>query len=394
MTNINFKKLFFLFAFALGLYSLFTDPGPAGGGAAVGGALLGLLGLSDMDRKTVNTIGQSVVYDAVQQYLAAYNAQIQAAMSVFIGGTTEDHSIKYKLPGGGRLDRRGGRAQSAARKAYGGWDVGFPLEEFGGQVAWTATQAAYLTAQELENHIETVRIQDTNTRRFEVLKAIFNNTERTFTDDELPTPTVKVQPLANNDSVVYPPLIGSESEAQDNHYLASGYAASSISDTNNPLITVRDELEEHFGTPTGFGNIAVFINKAQEAKISALADFEDVSDTNIRAGADTNVPQNLPNVPGRILGRSNGVWVVRWDWIPANYLYGQDLDQPGPVMERVDPAYTGFQRGLQLVATDERYPLVQSHWRNRFGMGVGNRLNGVCMELTADASYDIPTDYA
>ena len=42
---------------------------------------------------------------------------------------------RYKLPGGGYLQKRGGQAQSGAVKAYGSWDVAFPLSRYGDQVA-------------------------------------------------------------------------------------------------------------------------------------------------------------------------------------------------------------------------------------------------------------------
>jgi hypothetical protein len=61
---------------------------------------------------------------------------------------------------------------------------------------------------------------------------------------------------------------------------------------------------------------------------------------------------------------------------------------------RVDPADTGLGMGLQLVAEDERYPIKSAHYRNRFGYGVRNRLNGVVVQLVASTSYTIPTIYA
>jgi hypothetical protein len=66
---------------------------------------------------------------------------------------------------------------------------------------------------------------------------------------------------------------------------------------------------------------------------------------------------------------------------------------PGPMKKRLDPAEQGFAEGLELVSKDSRFPFDQSHYRNRYGMGVGNRLNGVVMELGTGGTYTIPTAY-
>lgn len=352
--------------------------------------IYGLLGLSDTDRSFVNVIGQQVVYEAVNTYLQMHNEDMMRAYRVFIAEETTAHQERYKLPGGGRLQRRGGLAQSGAVKASGQWDVAYPLEDFGAQISMDDITLGYMTVQELQRHLDTVVVQDINTTRYEVLRALFNNTARTFLDPLWGNLTI--QPLANGDAVLYPPVLGTETEATENHYLVAGYTA--ISATNNPYPTLRGELEEHFGTPTGYGNVVVMINSAQVAATEALADFDPVTDVNIRVGDDTDVPQNLPQVPGRVIGRTNGVWVVEWRWIPANYLLAIDLDNPAPLKLRRDPADTGIAAGLTLVQTDRMFPLQNAHYRHRMGVGVANRLNGVVMQLKASGTYDIPAAYA
>lgn len=354
--------------------------------------LFGLLGNADTDREFVNTLGQRVVYDAIQIYLDRVNADLQAAMAVFIEAITEDFKERYKLPGGGRLQRRGGLARSGAVKAGGSWDVAYPIEDFGAQIAASDVDMAYMTIGDLERHLATITIQNTNTVRFEILRLLFNATAHTFTDDYKGDLTI--QRLANGDSVVYPPVLGSESEATDTHYLESGYAATAISDTNNPYITIRNELEEHFGASTGGDNIAVFIHPDELPETEALTDYVPVVDSFVRAGDNTAVPINLPSVPGAIRGRVNGCWVVEWRWMTSAYMHGTYLDAPAPLKMRVDPASVGLPRGLALVAREEAYPMESSEWRHRFGVGVGNRLNGVTMELGTGGSYSVPAAYS
>lgn len=355
--------------------------------------IYGALGVNDTDRVFINTLGQRVVYDAISQLVARYNADVAAQMRVFVeGAPTENFKERYKLPGGGRLQRLGTQSQPGAIKATGQWDVAYPLESFSGAIAAGRIDYAYMTVADLDRHIQTVTIQDTNTRRYEVLKALLNNTARTFSDPY--NGSLSVQPLANGDSVLYPPALGTESEATEDHYLVSGYAAASISDNNNPLKTIRDELEEHFGAPTGGSNLAVLISSAQTSKISDLTEFNRVTDRMIIPGANADQVTGMPQLPGRILGRTDsGVTVSEWRWLPDGYMIGIVLDAPPPLKMRVDPASTNLPRGLTLVVEDEEHPFKTSFWENRFGFGVGNRLNGVVMQLKNSGSYDIPSGY-
>lgn len=355
--------------------------------------IFGALKLADTDRVFRATTGQRVIYDAARQYVEGQNAALNAVLANFVEQTTEDHTLRYKLPGGGMLQRRGGQAQSGAVKATGSWDVAFPLEEYGDQIAGDDVAMAYMTAAELDRHIQTVVIRNINTVRFEMLKALFNNAARTFVDPLWGNLTV--QPLANGDSVVYPPVVGSASEAADTHYLASGYANSAVSDANDPIADIAiPELEEHFGQATGGSPIVVFLNAAEVPYLTALTGVVSTIDRYIAPGANTDVPSVPAGLPGRFIGRHvQGAFLQQWDWIPSGYLFALHLDAPKPLFKRRDPADTGLPDGLAMVAEDKEYPFEQMHWRHRFGFGVANRLNGVLIQLTA-SSFSVPTAYA
>lgn len=357
--------------------------------------IYGVLGLPDTDRSYVNTIGQRVVFDAVNEYMRMVNEDMAAARSVFIEGTTTDFKERYKLPGGGRMQRRRDQVRSGAVKAYGAWDVAYPLEDFGDSLVETRKALAYMTLPELNRHLETIRNRAMNTLRWEILHALLDDeagSSRTFIDEIHGSLTVV--PLANGDAVVYPPVLGSESEAVEDHYSESGYAAASISDTNDPIKTLINELEEHFGDVTGGSNIVVFINDAQRTQIEDLTDFTPVPDNFLRVGDNVDVPEMLPMVPGKILGRhDHGAWISQWRWMPENYLYAQHLEAPAPLKMRVPPADTGLPGELTLVSTSDQYPLQFADYEWDFGVAVGNRLNGAVMELGTGGGYTVPTNY-
>lgn len=357
--------------------------------------IFGVLGLDDTDRSFVNTIGQEVVFDAVNETLRRHNEDLMAVLSIFLDGVTESFKFKYKLPGGGYLQRRGGQAQSGNVKASGEWNAAIPLEDFGAAVGGDDVSLAYMTMQELDRHLDTVIAQNINTTRREVMKAMLDNVQYTFPDPLHGDLTI--EPLANNDAVVYPPVLGSAAEATENHYIETNYAPGSISDTNDPYVTIGNELEEHFGTPTSGSNILVLINDDATAKTRDLVAFVPVTDMGILPGQDTATVLGLPgNLPGRLLGRHEeaGVWIAEWRFLPATYMIGLHLDAPRPLRMRRDPANTGLPQGLQLISTSDMYPLQNSHYRNRFGVAVVNRLNGVVLELGTGGTYTVPTGYS
>lgn len=355
--------------------------------------IFGALGLADTERAFTKTEGQVLALELINAYFARVTADIAAQMALFVEMETTNHIERYKLPGGGYLQARDPQSSVANVKAYGGYDVAYPLYDFGAAVGGNDVALAYMTVGDMERHISTVAIQNVNTVRLQMLRRIFKNTTDTYADPLWGDLTI--QPLANNDSVTYAPVLGSSSEAAEMHYLESGYAASAISDTNNPYANViRPELEEHFGASTGGNNIVAFIHPDEVPETEDLSDFDPVEDSFIRSGSTVNVPVNLPNVPGRIIGRTNGVWVSEWRYMPSGYAIGIDLEAPPPLKMRVDPADTGLGRGLQLVASQQLFPFQNAFYRNRFGFGAGNRLNGVVLEFGTGGSYSIPSGFS
>jgi len=355
--------------------------------------IYGVLGVADTERIFLNTLGQNVVYDAVNEYMAMHNAELAQTLGVFVGETTTDFKRRYFLPGGGRLQNMGFAPQSApaAAKTSGSWDVAFPLNEWGAALAGTRISYAYATVQDLAREVDGIRARDVATVRFEILNALLGSTQTTFVDPI--NGSLSIEPLANSDSVVYPPVLGSETEATENHYLSAGYAVSAISDTNDPYATIVSELEEHFGAPTGGSSIVTFIPPDVTAKTQALTDFVAVTHQNIQPGDDISTVLGLPaGMPGRVLGHVSGSWVVEWRYLPATYVIAIHMDAPPPLTMRVDPSYTGLGSGLQLVSTNSKYPFTESFYSHRFGVACGNRLNGVAMLISA-AGWSVPTGY-
>lgn len=355
--------------------------------------IFGYIGIEEAnaDRTYVNQVGQEIIYAGIQEELARHNADLDAAIAFLVEETTTATTRRYKLPGGGYLQSRGGYAPQANVKGLASWDTAFPLSDFGAAVSINDIAIAYMSIAELNRHLDTVEAQDINTVRREMFVSLFNNGTWDFEDEFAGTLTVR--PLANGDAVEYPPVIGGDDRATDDHYLETGYLIANISDINNPFTLVEGELEEHFGYPAGGSPIVLFLPPAATPKVQALTDFIEVTPTILNPASTISTLQQLPaGLPGRLLGAVGSVWAVEWRSLPATHGFGIHLGAPKPLIRRVDPPEVGLGAGgLDLVAKNPFYPFETSYYRHRFGFGAGNRLNGVVLEFGTGGTYTVPT---
>lgn len=343
----------------------------------------GMLTAFDSDYAFVNTVGQDVVYEMINELLARHNEVLRQSIKVFVEKETPSYRERYYAPMGGQMQTLGRQAAPAARKRTGHWDVGFPLIGIGDRLAGDRVDMGYLTAGQLEAQIKSIIDGDRESVRTDLLTAIFVDNARVFADPIWGN--VTVEPLANGDAVVYPPVIGAAAGAVDNHYLQAAFSAAN-------LTAAQNELMEHFGWDQGGENAIVFCHPTEGALIAALAGFIPYPDrfaSPISVGATWTQP-TVPDAPGITIGRMGGFWINVWQHMPVHYMILTDLDAPAPLYVRKDPAETGLGSGLQLVSTDEEYPIKNSFYEHRYGFGASNRLNGVVWLVAAGAGGYTP----
>lgn len=347
--------------------------------------IYGILNVSDL--ATIATVGQQTIYETASAILAAHDAEIQKALGLFVQSpATTLHQETYKLLSGGTMQEMNEYGDPLAVKASGGYSVAYPIRDYQDKIAITRITRAKMTLQDYQVHVDNIRERHVATVRRDVLRALMLASNYTWKDPQFGDLTIRR--LANQDSTTYAPVIGAAAGADDNHYLASGYATASMSDTNNPYTTLRAELVEH-----GDGDIVAFINSAEVDKTAALTGFVEAPDPFIRAGANSDtLVRQLANAPGTYLGRvkgsaGGGVHVVQWDYIPATYILALNLGQPAPLKKRVD-AEAELQGFGVIPGPDPQYPLQEAIYGERFGVGVANRTGAAVMQLTAGSWAD------
>lgn len=354
--------------------------------------MAGIFGyLTGLDRETfLDGIEKSVFWNGVQMYTQAHMEELNRIYSVFIEQEVTIYSERYRLPGGGRLQDSDRQTLPAAVKLNGSYDVSYPIYDGRTAMGWDDVTYAYMKLDEIDAHMTTVTQQDIEWVRFKILRALLNKTNDTFLDPRWGNLTIRR--LANQDGTLYPPqrIAGSVTESERQRYITTAYAPSAISDTNNPYATIRDELRKDFGR----GMVCAWINSAQRAKTEALTDFVPRPLIAVQYGVDTDLaaPGAIDGIPGEFIGTINDVKIFIWDWIPANYIFAVDTNQPRPLKRRVDvPASL---RGFKMVANEVEWPITTAYWRHREGYGVGNRLNGIAVFIDAGGTYNTPSDYA
>lgn len=234
-----------------------------------------------------------------------------------------------------------------------------------------------------------------------VMKAVFNNVNRIAT---IRGQAVNVYAFYNNDGTVPPAYKNYVHLSTHNHYLTSGAAAVVSADL--------DEMEEHL-VHHGYGrqNGARLILMANRTEIAVIRNFR------VATGASYDfipaqgqppflLPANTGGIQGGQVGSTfqgltvagtYGNWlIIEEDYVPTKYLFGfasgGDNNGTNPIGFR-EHANASL-RGLRLIkGTDSDYPLIDSYYNHGFGTGIRHRGAGVVMEITADATYDIPAAY-
>lgn len=366
----------------------------------LGGFDQGYNTLGDVLTQTTDGRDLNEIWNEFQQLLAAHNQRRQAIVDllsypvtspiedvpVIAGGDFEEAS-EFGLP----KSIRGGSFFSM------GYD--FKFYDLGVNYTWmylaeaTAGQVASLANMALE--------ADNRLIFSKILKAIFNNANRTTT---IRNQAVNVFPFYNGDGTTPPSYKSNTFTNTHTHYLSSGAATVDSGD----LDEMATHLKHHgYGRQQG-STMILIVNSAQSVTIrnfriatGAAYDF---------IPAQSQPPFLLPAntggvVPGQVPASYQGMTVIGqygdWlvleeDYIPAGYMFGfatggeQQATNPVGFREHANPGL----RGLRLVkGADADYPLINSDYVRGFGTGVRHRGSGVVMRVGV-AAFSVPPEYA
>lgn len=345
----------------------------------------GFTSLKDVFGTRVTQLNVTQLNTAIAQSFAVHNATLNAMMSLFVDPTT-DAKRSYKQGGLKRLQPADEIARARPTRGAAAYDVGFPVQKGMDALGLTFEARAKITVSELNDLIVATMEADKRWMRDHLLAALLDNTSWTFTDDYYGSLTV--QPLANNDAITYNLIAGADAGATDNHYLAQTAA---IADATNPYDDIREELLEH---PENGGEVIAIIPTGLTTTTKALANFTAMGDPNITpAAADAQLTGALGvTIPGRLIGYTDGVWVVEWRQLPASTILAVATEGNRALGMRQHP-----EAELQGFGPDDErndYPYYERQYARRAGFGGNNRVGAVVYEVSnGDTTYDIPSGF-
>jgi len=245
------------------------------------------------------------------------------------------------------------------------------IKDFDLRYAYTWARILESSSAELDARHEAALQADTRLMLKQVLRAA-------LTKEGLTLKGVTSPAFYNADGTIPPTVKNTTFTGWHNHYLTTGESSVNAGD----LDQMQDDLTEH-----GFvTDLVLMVNRSQQRTIEGFTNFVPSKDR-----VHDIKWTNLVGEP--YIGSYSQMAILVEDWIPAGYLFlfsaqGQGTARPIAFRESTNEQAQGLilQRG-----NNPEYPLSDSFYYRKFGVGVRQRGNGVLMQVTASSEYTSPT---
>ncbi|WP_029263500.1 MULTISPECIES: hypothetical protein [unclassified Microbacterium] len=366
------------------------------------GADRGISTQSDILTRTADGVNLNRLWNEFVDDLAAWNETRNVIANLFASNTSESFAL---LPNGGSTVTMEKSSEfgvpTASRVTPEQLRMGFPLEWFDAGVRYTRRFLRDATAEQIRAQHAGVLEADN--------RLVFANTMSALTNR-----TAGARPVNENGVTIYdlwdgtagevpPSYAGKTFTDSHTHYLVSGAATVDGGD----LKSLIDTIQEHgHGLRSSNEQIVIFANpieadvitgfRRDEANpgkdpydfipsVSAPAYLTDVTIVGDKAPAQFNGVA--------IEGSYGDAWITKNHFIPAGYVIAVATAGPrnsrNPLWFREHPSADS--RGLRLLPTYERYPLVDATYEHGFGVGVRHRSAAAVVQIKASGSYQNPT---
>ena len=348
-----------------------------------------LSSLRAFDAQNVLTYGEDKLFEDFRRALNAHNRMVEDMVAPLVE-VTDDRVRRYGTEMRQFMIEADEYTRADAQKiAPAGVDIGFPLRVYQASLQWTRKYLQVATVGEVADRYVAVERADAAQVRAVVQRALFTPTNNlTYKDRMIDGITLPLRALLNADSAAIPDNeFGVTFDgATHNHYL--GTASLVAADITSAVNTVV----EHGIT----GTLRIYINRAQEAAVTAMANFDAYQQPMISPGGGSTADVTGQNIqPFSIYDRAIGVWdgaIEVWvkPWIPASYILVIDIDPAYRVLARRHREGQPGLDALQIVAEDEKYPLRAQTMEREFGVSVWTRHKAAIL-YAGNATYAAPT---
>jgi hypothetical protein len=349
--------------------------------------------LSVIDKDNIYDYGEDRLYAHLTDLLNVHNAMTTQMVSLFVEFTTDNiRRFGAGAVSGEMIEVDEWGLTDVQKTQVAGYDIGFPLRAYQYSLGWTRKYFELKAVSDLAKEFVASQEADVRNVKRQMLSALFNPVNYTFTDRLVNFQTLPVKRLTNADGSPIPinefgaTFVG----GTHTHYLGRAGGALAAAD----ITAAIDTVVEH---GIAGGQVLVLINKAQEPAIAAMTPFTPLQAPMVDLGPGSTVQlvaRMSRENPYRLDDRPIGVWdgyvvVHTKPWIPPNYIVimivGSTAGKVLTFRTRNVPGYGT----LRMVAEHEHYPLRAQHMEREFGVGVWQRL-GAAVLYAGGSSYVAP----
>lgn len=276
--------------------------------------------------------------------------------------------------------------------------LGYEFSDYDIRTAFTWKFLRDATADQIRAHANLCLAADDRTVQGTILQRLFDNTPAQNEWGHT------VYSLFNGDAQVPPAYLGKNFTAPHQHYLTSG---STDIDSNDVETLIRLVTEHGFGVEPG-SQIICLVNPTEAEQISqwkagvlsangAVAKFDYLPSLGSPAWL---TPENImgQQAPAefnklKVNGSYGPAYIIQSDFVPEHYVsvfatYGPN--HPSNVIgvrQHPNPTYQGFR---PVGGNVPGYPIQDAIFARGFGVGTRRRGAAAVMEITEDATYDVP----
>ncbi len=347
------------------------------------------------NNQTIVEIGEDRTFEAIEAARQVHNQFLREMVSTLCEIST-DRKRRYGGPASMQMMKATQMGRPRSQKVRAGTDVDFPLELSQIAVQWNSKFMKVATGRELAEQFIAAQDADVQQVLADIKSALFLKTNYSVEDVLVDNVTLNVKRLINADGSELP--LGPNGEVFDGsthtHYngCTAAWSGATAAQMSADLEALIEDVVEHFDRG---GDIYLYINRAQEAKIRSITglttgtNFEKYMDARIVRGTQTDHAagvldrDNLFNRAIGVFGPAE-VWVK--PWIPSGYIlcFRAGTLRPLVLRERSQGSF-----GLQIVAEFDSYPLRARALENEYGVGVWNRHAAAILDVN-NTTYTDP----
>jgi hypothetical protein len=332
--------------------------------------------------QSVTTYGVNTIQQILQSDLDAHNTLMMEMISELCEPTTDRQRI-YGSSATGEMVEVDEYGAAPTQKAVTGATVGFPLRQFQYNIGWTRKWMENHTPAEMAAQVIAAETAHRKAVAKQIKKAIYNDTNVTFTDFLVDKVSLSVKRFINADSAAIPDGPNGETFTASSH---SHYNANATLTAAALLDNVNDVVEH------GHGNrVHLAISRTDETAVKALSGFTAYIDPRLVYRVTDTPAQalDISRLDNRAIGIFGAAEVWVKPWAIASYPFAWDAGDPQKPLcyrQRNGTAATS----LRIAAEFDSFPLHAQFLEDEFGVGVWTRTNGAVL-YTASGTWANPT---